>query len=61
MNLVISKYISELSDTKLRLLMDAEEKQAIREGAVRVHPIGPARFIAQGLDIEESQLSIIFL
>lgn len=35
--------------------MDAEEKQSIKDGAVRVHPVGPARFIAQALDIEESQ------
>lgn len=44
-----------LTDMALRRLMDAEEEQAIKDGAKRVHPLGPARFIMKGLDIEESQ------
>lgn len=47
--------MTALSDLKIRLLMDAEEKQAVKDGAIRVHSIGPARFIAMGLDIEETQ------
>lgn len=39
--------------------MDAEEEQAVKHGAERVHSIGPARFIMKGLDIEETQYVIL--